>query len=355
MDHERQLFLGFVGVTDILRAFVGTPSEELLLVRAQLGPDGSPGAPGEALMAAGAPTPAPFVSRPLASIAGRGSDGHLLLSLPAGSGAVCAATEPTLLTLVRSSFLHSPPDGGASAVAAGGAAASGWPVCHRAALVMPRPDGSREIAAIVSQSDVIRLLHEQHNSPLSPGVAGEATGGPVLSRTLAELGLGAGGVACVAADEPALGAFARLSGLGASCVGVCDGGGALVAALSASDLRAVLPCHWGVLAMPVRPMLELQCGAGWGLLPRPGGGAVTLRPGATLGDAVGLMVAHSIHHVFVRFIRPPSSKRPLAPRRLTHSLALTHPSKVVDAEQAPLGVVSTTDVLRAVAAGDDEE
>jgi CBS domain-containing protein len=121
---------------------------------------------------------------------------------------------------------------------------------------------------------------------------------------------------------PALDAFGALLTRGVSALGILNENGQLIANLSASDLRVVLPDRFGVLAQPVHRFLALECAGGLGVTRGSGGvrktgGVITVRADATLEDAMRAIVAHGVHHVFV----------------------------VSDA-QAPLAVVSTTDVLR---------
>jgi CBS domain-containing protein len=134
------------------------------------------------------------------------------------------------------------------------------------------------------------------------------------------------GVECVDGGTPALDAFGALLTRGVSALGVLNENGQLIAnlSLSASDLRVVLPDRFGVLAQPVHRFLALECAGGLGVTRGTGGvrktgGVITVRADATLEDAMRAIVAHNVHHVFV----------------------------VSDA-QAPLAVVSTTDVLRLI-------
>lgn len=127
------------------------------------------------------------------------------------------------------------------------------------------------------------------------------------------------GVLCVDGATPALDAFGALRAHGVSALGVLSDDGRLVDNLSVSDLRCVLPDRFGVLAAPLRCFLELEAvgagaGGAHGAGPR---GVVSVRPDATLLDALHALCAHGLHHVFV-----------------------------VDGDGAPLAVVSTADVLR---------
>ncbi len=154
--------------------------------------------------------------------------------------------------------------------------------------------------------------------------------GPLLSRSLSELGLftdaatGAPrGFFCFAGSEPSLDAFGAMVRAGVSALGILNEDGALVANLSYSDLRVVLPDRWGVLAIPVHRLLELECAGGFGAS-RKGGrmrGAVAVTPDASLGEALHVMVQHGLHHVFVAG---------------------------GEDGRSPLAVVSTTDVMRLV-------
>lgn len=118
----------------------------------QIGNEG-PDAPGTRLLSKEGPvaTGGRFADRTLASIAGRGSDGHLLLVSPSqvvdedAYGEYDGAPKPgelSLLDVVRGSFLH---------------AGSHWPVCHRAAVIEVRAAGHPRLALI---------LHHSHFSPL---------------------------------------------------------------------------------------------------------------------------------------------------------------------------------------------
>lgn len=152
--------------------------------------------------------------------------------------------------------------------------------------------------------------------------------GPMAGRSLEDLGLvldasttAPRGVLCCDEATATLDAFGMMLAHGVSALGVrsCDSG-ALVANLSLSDLRTVLPDRFGVLALPVRAFLELQTAGGFSGARVRGRAAprlVAVRADATLTDAMRAIVDHGLHHVFV-----------------------------VDADGSPQAVVSTTDVLR---------
>lgn len=191
---------------------------------------------------------------------------------------------------------------------------------------------------IVSQSDVLRFVH---------GAVERGELGAALNVSLSSVGLVASDppppvepagaappvpmVACVAGSTPAIDAFGSMLRLGVSALGVVDDRGALAANLSASDVRCVLPDRWGVLALPVLRFLERS---GWGgdashhggCAARGGGatstrGAIAVGRHAMLRDAIRALVKHRIHHVFV-----------------------------VDDINRPVGIVTTTDILRLLVA-----
>jgi CBS domain-containing protein len=170
-------------------------------------------------------------------------------------------------------------------------------------------------------ADLVRFLLEH---------APRGAMGPMANRSLEDLGLVLDtsskeprGVLCCDDATPALDAFGLMLSHGMSALGVRSShSGALVANLSVSDLRIVLPDRFGVLALPVRAFLELQTAGGFGGSHVRGHAAprlVTVRADATLMDAMRAIVDHGLHHVFV-----------------------------VDADGAPLAVVSCTDVLKLI-------
>lgn len=278
VDDARNLFLGFFGVADALRAFLTAPSEELLLVRHQIGPE--PGAPGTALLhrekaeTTSLPPP-PFSALRVGDLV-PSPDGHVLFS----------ASDPayahlTLLDVVRGSMLH---------------CAAPYPVapCHRVAVCEPA-QGTLRISNIVSQSDIMAFLL-QHAASLESQ----------LSQSVSSLGLVVDpdtqqprGVECVQESEPALDAFGGVLRCGVSALGVLDARGSLVGNLSASDLRCVLPDRWGVLALPVARLLQLESSAAMVGEGRKAQGAVTVTPQATLREVLEVLVSQHLHHVFV--------------------------------------------------------
>ena len=310
LDTRRAVYWGWWGVADAVQAFIASNSDELLVLRHQIGPE--PGAmPGDSLLRdPQTQTTGEFASRRIASFE-PSEDGHMLH---------CAADPDfqrfTLLDLVQGAMLH----------------AGGWPVCHRVAVCQP-VGTVLSVMHVVSQSDLMRFLLT-HAHTLKA----------VMSTTVADLGLvyiGQGqpkGVLCVGGREPALDAFAAMMSAGVNCLGIVRDQGdgddnALVANLSASDLRVVLPDRWGVLAQPVHKMLELECAGGARHMTWRGGdsaspqqrGVVTVTPRTTLHDTLAILVHSRLHHVFV-----------------------TEPH-----ERTPLAVISTSDILRALLAQEE--
>ena len=78
-----------------------------------------------------------------------------------------------------------------------------------------------------------------------------------------------------------------------SALGVCDATGALVANVSASDLRGLTPERLDSLASDVRDFLEDARGAGEREHP------ATCLATETVRDVVERMVARRVHHVYV--------------------------------------------------------
>ena len=312
LDTQRALYWGWWGIADAVQAFIASNSDELLVLRHQIGPEPGVSAPGDSLLRdPHAKTTGEFALRRITSFQ-PSSDGHMLH---------CAADPDfqhfTLLDLVQGAMLH------------GG----GWPVCHRVAVVQP-VGTVLSVMHVVSQTDMMRFLLAHADSLKA-----------LMSRTVADLGLvyiGRGqpkGVLCIGGSEPALDAFGAMMAAGMPCLGIVRDQGdgdddVLVANLSASDLRVVLPDRWGVLAQPVHRMLEMECAGGTARhVASHGGdsvspqrrGVVSVSPTSTLHDTLALLVHSKLHHVFV--IEP-------------------H-------ERRPLAVISTSDILRAVLAREE--
>ena len=138
------------------------------------------------------------------------------------------------------------------------AAAAGALACnHRVGVYDWDPafdDGSRisDVSKfeVISQSDLVRVLWDRH---------GDANASAFLSLPVADALLSAKRKKnapedvrrIVAGETKAIDAFARMHFERVSALGVCDATGALVANVSASDLRGLTPERLGALASDV--------------------------------------------------------------------------------------------------------
>lgn len=192
------------------------------------------------------------------------------------------------------------------------------------------PDGpvpEWHITDIVSQTDVVRFLAAQIDRLDA-----------AFNLPVSQLGLVTHDVETVPGSTPTLAAFAAMHRSGLSGIGVTEAaGGPLLANLSISDLRGLTPDRFGALALPVGAFLLLQKGRGlrWedcltDQLPeavREGRWSealasiplVTCGPEAALREAIGQLVDHKKHRVYI-----------------------------VDGEGRAIGVLTPTDVLRMV-------
>ena len=113
--------------------------------------------------------------------------------------------------------------------------------------------------------------------------------------TLDHLGLAVCGVFTVSAEESALRAFDAMTRAGLSAAAVTRGdNGVVVANLSASDMRLVLPDRFGVLARPVADFLALGRARG----ARPCS-LVYCHRSTSLRAALATLVRGGLHHAFV--------------------------------------------------------
>ena len=119
---------------------------------------------------------------------------------------------------------------------------SGDKKLHRIAVWDVDEDGSQRIVAIVSQSDVIALMH-RHVADLQLGSVPVADVVPLAPDS----------VLTVAGTVTAIEAFELMAHNQRSAVGItAEPGGALIANLSASDMRNLgAPSSWAALALPV--------------------------------------------------------------------------------------------------------
>ena len=128
----------------------------------------------------------------------------------------------------------------------GGFMASPGRATHRVAVF----DDHGDITAVVSQSDVVRFLAANADEMLA-GWLGDA------SLQQLRLGGARGALACAGAGAPAVEALAAMRRLDVSALAVLsDDDGELVGNLSASDLRGVVAASLEALAEPVQPLLR---------------------------------------------------------------------------------------------------
>lgn len=194
------------------------------------------------------------------------------------------------------------------------------------------PDGpvpEWHITNVVSQTDVLRFLASQIDRL-----------DPAFDHPLSKLGLVTQDLQTTTASTPTLAAFALMHKKGLSGMGVTESeGGPLIGNLSISDLRGLTPDRFGALALPVGSFLLLQkgCGLRWedcltDQLPeavKEGRWSealsaiplVTCTPESSFREAIGQLVDHNKHRVYV-----------------------------VDGEGRAIGVVTPTDALRLISA-----
>ena len=237
-------------------------------------------------------------------------DGHVLWR----------ADDPTLarlsvFDLCFHYFFHGDPDG---------------PVCHRVAALAPDEDDPHALkcAAIVSMSDVVRLLHDElfagggrRSSAAFAATSEDAEEAASLAErvTLDDLGLAASAFAplvFVDADAPAIRAFEAMTRGGvAFCAAVDERAGEIVANVSASDARGVLPDRIAALSLPLGDYLAraIDSRPGGESSSRGGGAGGTSRTASSsrvsaplfvhrsssLADAVRVLCDGGIHHAFV--------------------------------------------------------
>lgn len=242
-----------------------------------------------------------------------------------------------LLELIRGGFLRfiltpGSTQPGWDATKASGATVTTVPrraiACHRVAIYRldydpAVRDDTMCIDAVLSQSDVIRLLNK-HLDDL----------GDVTSKSLHDIGLGGDWddgsdpgsgagvvpgdeVTCVLPTASALEAFSLMNAWGLSAVGVVsEPRGPLVDCLSVSDLRGVKAGDFTSLNASVSEFTKRGRMAGANPIdPAP----VTVRPDADLGEVISKMCDRGVHRVFV-----------------------------TDLEGRPVRMITPTDILRSI-------
>lgn len=241
----------------------------------------------------------------------RGEDGALIYK---------AYSSSTLLEVVEYGFLH--PNGSRKP-------------CHRVAVFDVEDETDEEVleasevptgirvTSIISQTDIVQFAYKRVQEL-----------GPLRHQTLVELGLAYKTVVCVPAELSTVKSFACMLANQVSSVGVVshERGGALVASLSASDLRGLLPQDFSALSLPVLEFLNSKASAAgyhnckhahandWGLKGAEalkGVSIATCSPSSTFEEVIGQLSEGRLHRMYV-----------------------------VDANERPLGIVTLTDILK---------
>lgn len=231
-----------------------------------------------------------------------------------------ASLHSTLLEVIEFGFLR--PNGGKGQ-------------CHRVAVFELEDEADEEelnsnsipqgvhVTHIVSQTDIIQFASKR-----------SAELGPLRHKTLIELGLAYKTVVCVPAELTTVKAFATMHANRVSSVGIVSHAkcGALVASLSASDLRGLLPQEFSALSLPVLQFLNAKASlAGyhhtksatsnsWGLKGAEilkNVSVATCTPGSTLEEVINILANDHLHRVYV-----------------------------VDENERPVGIITLTDVLK---------
>jgi CBS domain-containing protein len=149
------------------------------------------------------------------------------------------------------------------------------------------------------QSDLVRFLWDRR---------GDANAAAFLSLAVADfVSLAArrknkpASVSRVVAGTKAIDAFARMHRERVSALGVCDASGALVANVSASDLRGLTPERLGALASDVADFVAGDGNETAGFAAGAAGEKkpVTCLASETVRDVVERMVSRRVHHVYV--------------------------------------------------------
>jgi len=178
---------------------------------------------------------------------------------------------------------------------------------HRIGVFEEAADGKLTVVGIISQSDVLRALLEDHDSL-----------GEVGLRSVEAL-FGTKPVLCVPCDMPTIAAFALMHNTDVSGVGIVAEAGHLIGNISVSDLRAIRTAAcFDRLGRPVDQFAK-EAGLEHGPL-TPGAAmpqVVTVGLADNLLTVMGKLVEHSLHRIYV-----------------------------VDGEGLPIGVVTITDILR---------
>jgi len=168
---------------------------------------------------------------------------------------------------------------------------------HRVAVI----DILSEVRHVLTQTDVAKVLHHNIDSLA-----------PVSKMTIRELGIAYSDVISVHANDTALESLRSMNSHKLSAVPILNEGGVLVGTLSISDLKSI--SNESLLSLYTGTLLFAEKHSYWGH-PK----AVMVMPESTFADVIALI-----------------------------SHAKTHRVWVVDAQHKPVGVISLTDICRAI-------
>ena len=232
-------------------------------------------------------------------------------------------------------------------------------VCHRLAVFdVDRDKTELTVTAVMSQLDVVRFFH-RHTEALNH----------LRDMTLSELGLltSPRGVVTAPWDSTALECFKLMSERKVSAVGVVDRDGELVANLSASDLRMLDERSFRLLALPVAEFISRRKGDAIGRRGTPFAEAREMEAGERLrecdvdtfrddsdgsdGSDPSTRLSASRTFVELIFARAETTLGRLVSLMATHSI---HHVYVIDENDAPIAVITPTDVLRLFVVDDED-
>lgn len=319
LDHAGDRFVGFLGTHDVAIGLVKGVWPGLL--RGNL--------------------PPPTVAAELEDAAAEFLEGGILPLLPLADDGRMVYTghaETPLSSVIANGFL----EGGHAGEPGRGT------LHHRIAVfdfdALPDERGSTlRISSILSQSDVMRWLISR------------AADIPALDTlTVEAVGLAAGPIATVGADEPALQALATLAKSGISSLAVVapkgeTAGPSLMGAITCSDMRELhTPEDFGKLTLPVGEFLASRHG-----VPTPGRAEAAagekgepvprLFGGVRLSTGAGKLEPGDDAYIAAICVRLHHSVMTVVKLFIEHSV---HHVFVIDAHEEPVACVTPTDVLR---------
>eukprot|EP00877_Chromochloris_zofingiensis_P010625 jgi/Chrzof1/5816/Cz16g16260.t1 len=207
-------------------------------------------------------------------------------------------------------------------------------IVHRVAVY----DSDFKITNIISQTDIVRFLYLNRQLLCALG-----------ERTVEQLGWSSKHVVSVAPDLSAIEAMSLMNDKQISAVAVVDGMNKIIGNFSISEMRTIMAEHFGALALPVGEFLALEHGTEFvgytriqedEVIHTAGHKFVTDRVARTRPRTPGEEVGQSLvlAHKDMTF-------KDVTERIVSHRI---HRVYVIDEQEKPCGVVTCTDVLRAV-------